>query len=161
MKRIGTLIAVGTTILVAAIVYAGAPIGVQVGTNSVTVLPPRVNKGAAWANPSTNTIGRLIQNGSRVYLVTETTAFTDGTYAPTHVEGVVSNLLAIPSGKRRGFGVVNNSTNDVWLSISADAEVNKGILLKASGGSWTGDSIQERITAIAGSDSNLVTGVEW
>jgi len=158
MKKLGLI--VGLCGMIAAVVIA-APYGTQVGTNSVTVMPPRARKGIAWTNPSTNQVGTLVQYGNIVYLVTETSTFTDGSYAPNHIEGVVSNLLAIPSGLREGFAIVNASTNDVWLSVGSDAEVNKGVLLRGIGGSWTVLNVQERINAIAGSESNLVTGVEW
>jgi len=149
--------------VIGVICFAGAPLQTYVGTTSVPILPPRnVTGAAAFANPSTNAVGSLARSGSRFYMFTAEGIFTDGSWAPTHTSGVVSNMQAISAGARSGLVIINASTSVVWCSVGDAAVVEKGLRLAPHGGGWYEDRalVQERVNAISESVSNLVTAIE-
>jgi hypothetical protein len=81
-------------------------------------------------------------------------AISNYTAETTTGEAVSSNPT------RKALVISNLGTQNVFLNIGADAEVNKGILLLANGGTWTMQnrvfSIQN-ITAITASSTSLLS----
>jgi hypothetical protein len=80
--------------------------------------------------------------------------------SPGAVNVTTSSTQVLPSNASRSYAVlVNNSDEDMWLSLGTAAQENKGILLKASGGQyeinpsalWIGE-----INAIHGGTGNKV-----
>ena len=79
---------------------------------------------------------------------------TTVTNSSSTVSSVTINRVVATSTSRQGLEVVNQGANDVYLCQSDFCAVNTGILLKASGGSWTMDPwalYMGSITAIASS----------
>lgn len=154
-----------TLLVMTGFVRAGSPVGVQVGTNSVVLLPDRTLQNApVWVTLTAYGQGDYVKVGARYYMAIE--AGTSGATAPSHALGTATDgtvtWLKVKPGLRQGLAIVNASTNAVYLSVASSAEEGKGIYLSGQGSAWEPNHTpQGRITAIAGSDSNLVTGVEW
>lgn len=147
------------------------PQSITVGTSSLMILPPRqlqIDSIPAWANATAYAQGSLVRIGARMYFAV--IGGTSGASQPAAgIADTVDNTVTwrwIPTGKRNGAAIVNDSTNILYTSFGYAAVANKGQRLNASGGSLNlssdnGDSLQSAVYGIASGAGSNVAVQEW
>jgi len=92
-------------------------------------------------------------------VVTNTTDTTTATNAAVTVGSSSTTVLAANTG-RKGFSLVNDSDETIYVSFSGTAVSGEGIRLNEKGGSVTDDVYQGVITAICASGGKNLTVIE-
>lgn len=136
------------------------PTGYTVTTNSRMIVPPRNIAGAAqWATNGAYQNGSIVQSGNALYW-NSAPVFTNCTPAspagPNHLSGSVADAggamiwTRFYANDRQGIDVVNETADNVWLSVGAPAVTNAGIALTGRGSSWfvTGPWVQKAVYSI-------------
>jgi len=159
------LITFATAALIAGIMLADAPIGLDVGIVSAKLLPRRnVRNATAWATNTAYTQGALVKSGPNIYMTL--IAGTSEVTAPKHGYGTATNgtttLLKVHNTDREGFDIVNIGAANVFVSIDYAAETNKGVRIVPNGWFSLDDGIfQGPLFVISeGITTNRVIGLE-